>query len=162
MNETVLYRERQNFLRPWWWMVLLISAFSVTMSCYPSERESSASRLFVPSGLSLFFVVCFYVLRLDTQITACGIRVRLFPFHLGYLDYPWEQIRSASVRQYNPVREYGGWGLKGSRENMAYNVSGNMGLQLELSDGRKRLIGTCDPEGIRAALSAAKQYLERQ
>ena len=53
-------------------------------------------------------------------------------------------IAKAYVRTYSPLGEYGGWGLRYSLSGngMAYNVSGNKGLQLELSNGKKVLFST--------------------
>ena len=54
--------------------------------------------------------------------------------------------------------EYGGWGLKGGllwkkSKGIAINVSGNIGIQLELKNGKKLLIGT-------QKLQEAKQVLD--
>ena len=47
------------------------------------------------------------------------------------------------VRKYSPLREYGGWGVRGSfGKNKAYNVKGNQGIQIELKKGGKVLVGT--------------------
>jgi hypothetical protein len=50
----------------------------------------------------------------------------------------------AYIRKYNPIKDYGGWGIRwGSfRKGNAYNMSGNMGLQLVFKDGKKLLFGT--------------------
>jgi hypothetical protein len=40
---------------------------------------------------------------------------------------------------------------------MAYNVSGNRGVQLEFSNGKRLLIGSQRPEDLAAAISRAKQ-----
>jgi hypothetical protein len=38
--------------------------------------------------------------------------------------------------------EYGGWGIKYGKMGKAYNVSGNRGVQLEFTDGKRLLIGS--------------------
>ena len=40
------------------------------------------------------------------------------------------------------IAEYGGWGVRMRRGGMAYNVSGDRGVQLELMDGKRILIGS--------------------
>ncbi|MBK8703741.1 MAG: hypothetical protein IPN33_08970 [Saprospiraceae bacterium] len=59
------------------------------------------------------------------------------------------------VRQYKPIAEFGGWGLRYSMsgKGRALNVSGNMGLQLEFKDGKKLLIGTQKPKEIELVLT---------
>lgn len=85
------------------------------------------------------FFICF---RLQTEIKEDGIYVRFFPLHLKFRFYSWNDIDKVYIRTYKPLKEYGGWGIKGTRANKAFNVSGKEGLQLELKDGKKLLIGT--------------------
>ena len=53
------------------------------------------------------------------------------------------------------MREFGGWGIRVSRNGRAYNASGNTGVQLVLADGSHILIGTQRAEELLAALRAA-------
>ena len=54
------------------------------------------------------------------------------------------------MRQYSPIGEFGGWGIKYGfgGAGKVYNVSGNQGLQLVYHDGSKLLIGSKRPEEI--------------
>jgi hypothetical protein len=59
----------------------------------------------------------------------------------------WHEISEAYVRKYDAISEYGGWGLKvgafwRKSKGIAINVSGDTGIQLELKNGKKILIGT--------------------
>lgn len=78
--------------------------------------------------------------------------MRFFPFHLHYKHYSWDDILKAEVRTYNPIGEFGGWGLRGAGKDRAFNISGNQGLQLEFKDHKKLLIGTRQAEAITKAL----------
>jgi hypothetical protein len=62
------------------------------------------------------------------------------------------EIESFEVRTYRPVTEYGGWGIKGSSRNKAYNISGNVGLQLKLKNGRRVLFGTQESQAVEYAM----------
>jgi hypothetical protein len=90
---------------------------------------------------ALLFTCC-----LETKLDEHGISYRLFPFHLKVRFIAWDQICSAKVRKYDPLGEYWGWGIKGTRKNRAINIAGDVGLQLELKDRRKLLIGTLQKE----------------
>ena len=46
------------------------------------------------------------------------------------------------VRTYSPVIEYGGWGMRYGRNGTAFNVRGNVGIQIVKKDGKRILIGT--------------------
>ncbi len=82
------------------------------------------------------------------MIKTDGIYVKFFPFHMSFRHYPWDQIHKSYVRKYNPILEYGGWGLRGLGKNRALNVSGNQGLQLELEGNKRLLIGTRKPDEL--------------
>lgn len=90
--------------------------------------------------------------RLQTQITSTGILVRYPPFITTYKSYSWQQIKQAYVRTYKPILEFGGWGIRWGLNGKAYNVSGNQGIQLIFSNGKKLLIGTRRPNDAAEAL----------
>ena len=56
--------------------------------------------------------------------------------------------------------EYGGWGVRYSLtgKGRAFNVSGNIGLQLEFINGEKVLIGTQVSDKMRDVLEQIKMY----
>jgi hypothetical protein len=74
--------------------------------------------------------------------------------------YPWNEISKSYVRQYFPIREYGGWGLRLGifGKGKAYNISGDKGLQVEFSDNKKLLIGTNKPDELAETLDKIGQY----
>ncbi|MHC4643443.1 MAG: hypothetical protein ACYS32_17515, partial [Planctomycetota bacterium] len=57
-------------------------------------------------------------------------------------------------RTYKPILEYGGWGIRCSftGKGKAYNVSGNKGVQLVFTNGKKLLIGSQQPDDLAAAI----------
>ena len=83
-------------------------------------------------------------IRLDTEVDKDGIKYRYFPFHLTTKAISWDDVSKAYIRKYNPIMEYGGWGIRWGTygKGNAYNVAGNMGLQLVLKNGKKLLLGT--------------------
>jgi hypothetical protein len=149
------FTEHQSFLRPWWWLALLIPAVLSLVFFFILGQEPTAPTnlkwvvLLIPALLT---TGAFALLRLDTHIDAEGISYRLYP--IGWRRVAWTDVKRAYVRRYSPLREYGGWGIKGfSTTNYAYNVAGNKGIQLELTDGRRILIGTQRAIDAKNALS---------
>lgn len=55
---------------------------------------------------------------------------------------PLSQIRAAKPVSYNPASEFGGYGIRSSTRGAAYIASGDRGVEIELTDGRKVLIGS--------------------
>ena len=59
----------------------------------------------------------------------------------------------AYVRKYSPIAEFGGWGYRISfNGGPAYNIAGNMGLQIVFVSGKKLLIGTQQATAMSDAL----------
>jgi len=61
-------------------------------------------------------------------------------------------IRSAEVANYDPLRDYGGYGLRSNREGKAYTTSGNVGVRLTLATGEKLLVGSQQADQLAKAL----------
>jgi len=98
--------------------------------------------------------------RLEVRLSSKGIHYRFWPYFRREKMIAVDEIASFEVRQYKPLAEYGGWGMKrGSKgAGMAYNVSGNKGLQLVLKNGKRILFGTRRPEALQYAV---KKMMEK-
>lgn len=64
------------------------------------------------------------------------------------------------MRQDYPLKEYGGLGLRSIGKNRALNVSGDMGIQLEMRDGLTLLIGTSKADEARFILTSWGNTME--
>jgi hypothetical protein len=93
--------------------------------------------------------------NLETIVRNEGLYFRYFPFINKFKKITKNQISSYSIRKYRPIAEYLGWGIRFSLQGngIAYNTSGNIGLQLELNNGKKILIGTHLPETLINAMN---------
>jgi hypothetical protein len=170
MNSEVLYSETQRFKQIWLWALLIgincLMLYGVVQQVilgHPfGDKPSGDAELLILSALTLLIVILFLLLRLETRITKDGIYVRYYPFHLSFKHYPWDSLIKSYVRQYSPIMEYGGWGLRYGMfgKGTAFNVSGNKGLQLEFTDHKKILIGTRKPEEISETLRKLRQWKE--
>lgn len=162
MSNEVLFTEKQKFKQWWVWMILLgingLMLFGVYRQVLNGQqfgdKPMSNKGLLIAACLSILLTILFTSFRLETQIKKDGVYVRFFPFHLSFKHFAWDKISRSFVRQYKPIGEYGGWGLRLGLfgKGKAYNVSGNKGLQLEFSDNKKLLIGTNKPEELEATL----------
>lgn len=93
-------------------------------------------------------------MRLITEVREDGLYFRYPPFINRFKVYVPGQIKEYEVRKYQPIKEYGGWGLRMGNKKVgwAYNASGDMGLQLVLADGQRILIGTARPDALKKAM----------
>lgn len=107
----------------------------------------------VAFGIGLPLLVWF--LRLTVEVRDDRVEVHYRPFTRRTIALA--DVVSVAAVTYRPVREYGGWGVKGwSRRKLAYNVSGNRGVLLTLVDGRTVLLGSRRPDELAAALETAR------
>lgn len=157
MNSAALFREVQQFRQ--WWLWLLIAPGPIVI-WYRTFRHLILGSNSLPSGLQLLswmvggvgLPLLLYSVRLVTEVRNDGLYLRFFPFHFSFLRFPVDGIRGYAAKTYSPIGEYGGWGIRYGSNGKAYNVSGNRGIQLELDEGKRILVGSQRPLEFLAAL----------
>ena len=157
-----MFTETQSFRK--WWQILIITIphlfflngiyQQVFLDTPFGDNPMPDTGLFVSEGIMILVMILFYLLKLETKVDHEGVSVRFLPFIPNYRQYKWSDISKAYVREYSPIMEYGGWGLRGGfwGRGGAWNVSGSTGLQIEMKDGTMFLIGTQKPEELSAVL----------
>ena len=144
-----IFKEEQRFIQLWLILLLAVSTI-VPVTMIIREYLNGKTSLLNLSWmliLILFATGFIFFFKLKTRIDEKGIHYQFFPFHLKFRLIQWNEIEKIYVRKYNPISEYGGWGLKGGAlwnkgKGTAINVSGDIGIQLELKSGKRLLIGT--------------------
>lgn len=93
---------------------------------------------FLPISLLFLFS------KLETRIDEKGIHARFLPILWRWRSYPWKDLKNVTVRDCQPLLEYGGWGYRIGimGQGHAMILSGKKGIQIELQNGKKMLIGT--------------------
>lgn len=146
----MLFQERQVFVRRWW--PLMMGPLVVVGTLLVAVPPKSGFPLTWPAAVGpvvvLACVALLLLLRLETCLDRAGAHYRLFPLQRQWRMQPWAEVARAYVRTYDPLSEYGGWGLKGTAQNRALNMAGDQGLQLELRNGQRLLLGTQRPAEI--------------
>jgi hypothetical protein len=97
------------------------------------------------------WLVVLGVAALVMEVHGDRLRAGLAPFRRRGIAL--RDIATAEAVTYRPLADFGGWGVRwAGRRGVAYNASGNRGVQLVLADGRKVLVGSQRPEELAAAL----------
>lgn len=157
-----IFIEEQKFTQIWLFLVLAFSFVMVTIPIvkdWDAISQGSFGKIMNNLGglLAIIFVLAlFNIFKLKTRIDEKGIYYQYLPFHFSYRFLPWNSIAKCYVRNYNAIFEFGGWGLKFSfrkSKGKSITVKGAIGLQLELMDGKKILIGTQKKEEIQRTLN---------
>ncbi|MDG2194379.1 MAG: hypothetical protein P8K77_05940 [Polaribacter sp.] len=146
-----IFREEQRFTQTWLIVLLVVSVMApvaIIIKEYTAENSTMTLKELLTTllivGLSMSLIFFF---KLKTRIDEDGIHYQFFPFHFSLKKITWSEIEKATTRKYDAISEFGGWGLKGGlfwkkSNGIAYNVKGDIGLQLQLVNGKKILIGT--------------------
>jgi hypothetical protein len=166
MEFDLIFAEKQKFRQ--WWVILILLGFN-TLIAYAiisqffmgkpfGQNPMGNLGLIVTAVFVLLLSLLIFVVRMETQISSEGIQVRFFPFHLKFKKFSWDEISRCYVREYAPIGEFGGWGLRWGLfgQGNAWNVAGNRGLQMEFKNGKKLLIGTQKPDLMIEALEKIK------
>jgi hypothetical protein len=168
-NSSALFQEEQRMWRPWLAVLFVPAAFAAFTLSFGvwqqviggtpwGHRPMSDPLLmlvtivtFLVPGITLWLL---YSMRLTTVVDRGGIEVHFWPVRRRHISLA--EIRSVAARDYNPILEYGGWGLRFGRKGWAYNARGRRGVQLELNKGFPVLIGSQRADELAVAIEKAK------
>jgi hypothetical protein len=165
------YFEEVQYLRQVWFVKLaclgcIIYAGGILWALYQEViigRQVTDGQL-SPEALSIVGVGCLilvgglvwflYELRLMVRVEPDVLFIHFFP--LKKKEIPIGEISSIEACSYRPILHYGGWGIRyGGKRGWCYNVKGNRGVRLELTGGKRFLIGSQEPEALADALQQA-------
>ncbi|MEI8280663.1 MAG: hypothetical protein WCG87_12970 [Bacteroidota bacterium] len=157
----VVFTESQRSGQTWW-VFLLILAVAIFVGIRLSRMKKEGKKITLALKLLLItcgvlpcvFIFIFMCMKLNTRIDNTAVYYGFSLSDNASEKIPWSSVQKAYVRQYKPLAEYGGWGMReGTRDSdRAFNVAGDMGLQLQYDKGNRMLIGTQKPEEIRQLL----------
>jgi uncharacterized protein with PQ loop repeat len=152
------FREIQKF-RKWWHFliagspVIIVFVLSVLVQFDVLQTKNQQKDPIVFSVIILFLlaiVIWFFSLKLETIINGHGIYVNYKGLLFCKRSMTWGEIKSISLIKYDPLSDYGGWGVKYSitGNGWCYNVSGNDGIKIITNNGKPFLIGTQRQEEV--------------
>jgi hypothetical protein len=163
-EKDLIFHEVQTFgsmLRRLLILFMAVSIVIFAIGLWETITNPKTTNIFVPTLLSIIAMaipiavtVLFFILKLETEVRSDGLYVRFYPFHIRYRKFTPQDLAGHYSRTYKPIREYGGWGIRCSftGKGKAYNVMGNKGVQLVLTNGKKLLIGSQKPDDLAAAI----------
>ncbi len=160
------FHEEQRFNQKWLYVIVgMVAVLATTLFGYGmfqqlvqrqpwGDRPMSDTALAVVGPLVILFgwsmVALLRSISLRVEVRESCVSIRFRP--LVRREIPLRDIRRCEARTYQPLREYGGWGIRFGRGGMAYNVRGNRGVQLELVNGKCILIGSQRAEELAQAI----------
>jgi hypothetical protein len=151
-RDELLYEEVQRFRQPWLWLLLagVIAAEALALRSAWNVLVGVASGLLLVGVLMLLAAAA-----LTVRVRPGWIEVRFWPFHLRPRHFALAGIESFDACSFSPIRDYGGWGLRGFGSDRCYTVSGSRGVRLRFRDGRMLMIGSQRAEELADAMHRA-------
>lgn len=159
-KKEVVFREVQQFRQIWIWLLIFPLAVLFWYGFFHQIVLGIPFGTKPAPDLLLFFFwllfgtalpAFFYWLRMITEVHSDGLHVRFFPVRFSV---SWPELRQYEACIYNPILDYGGWGIRFGFKGKAYNVSGDRGVQLELINGKRVLIGSQKPDALVVAIDS--------
>ena len=166
-TDQVLFRETQRFGRFSVWIICSVTILGIVavgtasvisqLDLIPETKDHVGGTIPVwVAGLLLVVIAgvawLMWAARLVTEVRASGLYIRFFPFHRSFRQIPLRDITKVEVKEYRPIKDYGGWGIRYGPSGKAYNVSGNLGVKLTFRSGSDLLIGSQNPEELVRAI----------
>ncbi|NAW50484.1 hypothetical protein GNY06_03475 [Elizabethkingia argentiflava] len=159
------YKEKQRVNQLWIWGILIFILIVLVFGTYKQVFEGNNFGSKPVSNLTLIIITVFFLLfalfisaiKLITNIDKTGIQIQFIPFFI-VKKYEWDQISKVYIKEYSPLRDFGGWGIRYSSQGKAFSLRGRYGLQLELISGDKILIGTQKKEDLQNILQVVSNF----
>ncbi|SIS10109.1 hypothetical protein [Natronorubrum thiooxidans] len=148
MDREPAFREVQRFRQPWIWA--LLGGIALLMLVLGPISWGGLIVIGAIAGL-------IYSLRLQTEVRADGIYLKMWPLHRSFRRISWSEIERYESKRYRPLREFGGWGIRWAPGKLAYNVSGDQGVWIERTNGRAILVGSQHAEEFVRAIDETVQ-----
>lgn len=154
------FQEAQRLSIWWVWLAVLVPAgimasiFVQQVVCNQPHGEHPGPDWLLWL-LTIFLCLCvpalLLILRLTVTVGDEDVHIRYYPFVNRRI--PFSDIRAFRARRYQPIREFGGWGIRsGLGKKSAYNAKGNLGVELYLADTSSIMLGSQRHEELAEAL----------
>jgi hypothetical protein len=149
MSDNFFYEE-QRFTQRWIKITLGVLWVGLTAAAIIAMATKKIGP--IPALLSIApisaLILFFSSLKLQVRIDTDAINYRFLPIQWKYRTIKREDIEKMDVITYDPVEDYGGWGIRLSHKGKAYTAKGDQGLSIQLVNGKNLLLGTSKPEEL--------------
>jgi len=155
-QETALFKESQYFSPAFYviFLACLAMIFVVSMIVPGLGTSLLPMQLIFVGG----FLLTFNLMYMRTIISEDDITVvfgLLFPLYVKHI--PITSIIESEAVRYEPLEDYGGWGIRGWGKRRALNARGDFGVLLTLEDDTLLMLGSQVPQELDDAIQSAKR-----
>src|SRR5947208_9953649 len=141
-------------------LVAMVFVVVVTVVAVFFSRPGDALLLAIAPVVVVLVASLISLSHLDVDVTDQGVSIA-FRYLWPTRRIQFAEIVGLDVRRYNPLLEYGGWGVRLGPRGWGYMTGGNEGVQLRLRKGLPVLIGSRRPRDLEAAIRAGVEGAPR-
>jgi len=156
-DERTLYRERTEW--PGWlnavfWGAIVLGAYPL-LAGWDTDLPFDTRLLIV--GLILAFGVGLKTLLggMTALVQETRVVVHMGTTRLIRRTVPYSDITAIRSVHYHPIRDFGGWGIRGFGKRKAWTARGDEAVVLSLVGDRELYIGSDYPHRLEARIRAA-------
>jgi len=150
-----VYRESQNPL----WMHLITLPI-VAAACLPVFVVGPGEHLTMVTcgGSAVFIVLVMFLLAgIFIEVGEEAVDVKMGGMRYRLQRFPFDSITAVEVISFNPLWDFGGWGIKKgtikTRGNVqGYFMSGTHGVLVQTDNGKNYLLGSDTPDRLAAVI----------
>ena len=155
-DERVVYRERS----PWPQWVNVIFWGSMVACTYPllagwGTDKSFPQRLTIVASIAVAYVVLMFFLGgLTVLVKRTELQVHLGSIALIRKRISFADIVSLESVRYHPLRDFGGWGVRGFGAKQVWSARGDQAVVLHLVSGKQLYVGSDHPHRLEERIRA--------
>ena len=160
----VIYREVQQPRRIWllipalffWFVFIKQVIMGLPVGTKPMSDIGVIIIWFIVGVLLLIWPqIC---AKLVIEVRKEGLYIRYVPLQFRFKSFAFEDILEYKAIKYGPIRRFGGWGIRfNAKGERAYNMIGNKGVELQLTNNKIIVIGTRNPDELVESIRLAKE-----
>lgn len=145
-----VFEETQRLRQRWLWAAVLgVSLFSVVTWLFnPTGQLLTVILLGVPA----VGILGTYAARLETRVEADGVHIRFFPLHRSARVVKYDDLTGVDSREYDAFGDFGGIGIRRTRDAWAYVAKSGPGVVMERGDDMDVIVTTERPEELKRAV----------
>jgi hypothetical protein len=146
----MIYNETQKFSAKWIKLVLFtILGGLLLILIFALKNEIHNALLIMSSGILLIVALLFLFSKatLKTSFSETEIKYSFFPFTFKEHTLPLSDIKKVTLKNIDPVGDFGGYGLRLKKNTVAYILSSKI-IEILLNNNKTLILSVADTEKI--------------
>lgn len=143
------FYEQQKFDQKWMntiiYSILILSVVLFIVIFF--EKAYIIATIVLLLGVMFFGLL--KCIRLVVKIDQATVKYKFFPVHIAFKTIVIDHTLRLEVVAYDPISEFGGWGIRINKHAKCYSTSGYFALKITMTGRKDTYIGTNEPDELR-------------